>query len=454
MSNLSGLPSVDLLLQTHLAADMVAQDGRPLTLLAIRTELDEFRKQYQNGDTLPGRDDLLRRAQTRLESWLSPNLVTVINATGVILHTNLGRAPLSHSALQAVNNLAGEYSSLEFDLAQGRRGQRTANVEKYLTRLTGAEAALVVNNNAAAVMLILSSLAHRKRVIISRTQLVEIGGGFRIPEVMAQSGARLVEIGTTNRVHLTDYEEALIEPAAIVFHAHQSNFKLVGFTSQPGLDELAKLAKSWNTILVSDLGSGAILDTAQYGLAHEPTVEETLQAGVDLVCFSGDKLFGGPQAGIILGRADLIAKLRHNPLARAVRADKMCLAALQATVLHYLKDEAVREIPTWQMIAKTPEQIQARAEHWRQTLGDGEVIAGFSTVGGGSLPSEEMPTFLLALKVDQPNRFLAKLREAHPPIIARVENEQVLLDPRTVLPEQEGALLVGLLNALGRRIQS
>jgi L-seryl-tRNA(Ser) seleniumtransferase len=453
MSELRELPSVDQLLQTHSAAELIARFGRPLSLQAIRTVVDEFRQQYRSGDTLPGREDFLYRAQDKLETWTNPGMVTVINATGVILHTNLGRAPLSAAALQSVHNLAGAYSSLEFDLNQGRRGQRTASIEKLLTRLTGAEAALVVNNNAAAVLLILGSLARRKRVIISRTQLVEIGGGFRIPEVMAQSGAHLVEVGTTNRVHLADYEEALHEPAAMIFHAHQSNFKLVGFTSQPQLEELARVAKNHLALLVSDLGSGAILDTAGFGLAHEPTVAETLSAGVDLVCFSGDKLFGGPQSGIILGRADLIEKLRRNPLARALRADKMSLAALQATTLHYLKDEAVTAIPIWQMIAKTPEQLRARAEYWRQALGEGEVIAGRSTVGGGSLPTEEMPTFLLALTVNQPNRFLARLREAHPPIIARIENERVVFDPRTILAEQEGAFTVGLLNALGRRIQ-
>jgi L-seryl-tRNA(Ser) seleniumtransferase len=266
---------------------------------------------------------------------------------------------------------------------------------------------------------------------------------------MKQSGAKLVEVGTTNRIHLADYEEALAGSAGLVMHVHRSNFKIVGFTEEPELKEIANLAHLHGVLLVDDLGSGALLPTERYGLAHEPTVQESLAAGADLVCFSGDKLLGGPQAGIILGRSDLLAKIKKHPLARAVRADKTTLAALSATLLHYLRDEAEREIPVWRMIALTPKQIKASAGRWSAELRQGEVVAGLSTVGGGSLPGESLPTWLLALEVKTPDKVLEKLRRQQPPVIARTEDERILIDPRTVLPEQEGALLVNLSNVLG-----
>jgi L-seryl-tRNA(Ser) seleniumtransferase len=319
-----------------------------------------------------------------------------------------------------------------------------------LKQLTGAEAALVVNNNAAALLLCLSALARRKRVIIARSQLVEIGGGFRIPDVLAQSGAKLVEVGTTNRVHPEDFAQALEQPAALVMRAHHSNFKIVGFTTEPGLQEMVKLAHARGALFLDDLGSGALLDTQPYGLSHEPMVQESLKAGADLVCFSGDKLLGGPQAGIILGKADLIARIKKHSLARAVRADKLCLAALSATLMHYLKDEAEREIPVWRMISTPPEKIRERAVAWREAIGEGEVVTGQSTVGGGSLPEEVLPTWLLEIKIASPDRSIERLRKASPPVIARVENERILFDPRTVLPEQEGAFLAGLRAVFGR----
>jgi L-seryl-tRNA(Ser) seleniumtransferase len=455
-ARLRDLPSVEQLLQTQKAASLVAAYGRPQTLEAIRSVLAELRARLiaekDQESSVIDRLQLLDAVSDRLDSWLHPTLLPVINATGVVLHTNLGRAPLSRAAMQAVQNVSLGYSNLEFDLQRGMRGSRLVHAEALLQRLTGAEAALVVNNNASALLLALTALARRQRVVIARSQLIEIGGGFRIPDVMSQSGARLVEVGTTNRTHVQDYEDAMQDPCAVVMRAHHSNFKIIGFTTEPSLAELAEVAQRHKAILLDDLGSGVLLDTARFGLAHESTVFESLQAGADLVCFSGDKLLGGPQAGILLGRADLIARLKKHPLARAVRADKLCLAALSATLLHYLKDEAEREIPIWQMIATTPAQIQARARFWCERLGAGQVIPGHSTVGGGSLPEETLPTFLLALSGYQPNRLLARLRAANPPIIARVEEEQVVLDPRTVLHDQEGALLVGLKNVLGGRI--
>jgi len=433
MNSLRDLPSVESLLQS--SGKLIDVYGRPLTLDALRSTLDDIRERFKQDlqTVLPSTDLILSQAESYLSAWTAATLVPVINASGVILHTNLGRAPLSDSALRAMDEVSRYYSNLEYDLPKGQRGSRLFHAESILQKLTGAEAAVVVNNNASAVLLLLAALANKKRVVISRTQLVEIGGGFRVPDVMKQSGAKLVEVGATNKVRLSDYVEALEEPAALVMRAHRSNFKIVGFTEEPGLRKIVEAAHSANVPVVDDLGSGALLDTEKYGLAHEPTVQESLAAGVDLVCFSGDKLLGGPQAGIILGKKELIDKIKKHPLARAVRADKTCLAALNATLLHYLKDEAQREIPIWRMISLTPDQLKVRAEAWRDALALGEVIESQSTVGGGSLPEESLSTFVLSLTVKSPDKFLRKLREGNPPIIARTENDKVLLDPRTVL---------------------
>ena len=450
MTILRNLPSVERLLQTRIAAEMIASFGRTLTLDALRFTLDDIRDRVKSEQmtTVPSIDLILADAESRLGAWTKPTLLPVINATGVILHTNLGRAPLSDASIRAMDAVSRGYSNLEYDLEKGSRGSRLTHAESALKKLTGAQAAVIVNNNASAVMLLLAALANRKRVVISRTQLVEIGGGFRVPDVMKQSGAKLVEVGTTNRVHLSDYEEALNDSPALVMHAHRSNFKIIGFTEEPPLEDIVNAAHIAGVPVVSDLGSGALLDTANYGLVHEPTVQETLAAGVDLVCFSGDKLLGGPQAGLIVGNGELIAKIRKHPLARAVRADKTCLAGLSATLLHYLKDEADREIPIWRMMCLTLKQVKGRAEAWKMALGRGEVLEGESTVGGGSLPGESFKTYLLVLDVKSPDKAMKRLREQNPPIIARTENDRLLLDPRTVLPEQEGALIVGLKNSL------
>ncbi len=444
MDSLRSLPSVEQLLQTPAVLELVASYGRPLTLDAVRQALEEARQQFPQTGNIPNSSELVDRANNLIEESVRPTLTPVINASGVILHTNLGRAPLSRTALQAAQLAALSYTNLEFDLRNGKRGSRLLHAEALLCRLTGAEAAVVVNNNAAAVMLVLTALARRRAVVIARSQLVEIGGGFRIPDVMKQSGARLVEVGTTNRIHLYDYEAALEEKPVLFMRAHRSNFQIVGFTSEPELVEIVHVARNAGLPLLDDLGSGSLLDTAQYGLGHEPMVQESVQAGADLVCFSGDKLLGGPQAGIIVGRADLVAKLKKHPLARAIRADKLCLSALTATLLHYLKDEAVREIPVWRMIARQVEEIRLVAQRWAHELGAGEVVPGESTVGGGSLPGETLPTFLLALHVRNPSRFLERLRSLESPVIARTQDDLVLVDPRTVLPEEENTLLAGL----------
>ena len=460
MTTLRNLPSVEQILQTESAAHLIARFGRPLTVAAIRFILDETRTRFKSGliTDLPLTDLILTQAESTLTAWTKPTLIPVINASGVILHTNLGRAPLSDATIRAMEIVSRGYSTLEYDLEKGQRGSRLIHAESLLQKLTGAEGVVIVNNNASAVLLVLSALANRKRVVISRSQLVEIGGGFRIPDVMKQSGAKLVEVGTTNKVHISDYEEALIETTGLLMRAHRSNFKLVGFTEEPGLKDIVEIAHKAGVPVVDDLGSGALYDTAKYGLAHEPTVQESLQAGVDIVCFSGDKLLGGPQAGIIIGKANLIAKIKKHPLARAVRADKACLAGLSATFLHYLKDEAEREVPILKMMSLTLEQVQGRAEAWAAELGQGLtpsnvealVVAGESTVGGGSLPGESMPTMLLSLEVRSAEKFLRSLRRNDPPLIARTENDKVLLDPRTVLPAQEAALLVALKNLLNK----
>lgn len=437
MDDFRDIPSVDLILQQKPAKPLLEQYSRSLVLKAVRETLDSIRAGIKNSEKIPSAEQIVQNTELLLADWLQPSLLPVINASGVILHTNLGRAPLSRETQAAMQAAAANYSNLEYDLTAGKRGSRSIHAASLLQRLTGAESALVVNNNAAAVLLVLSALASKKRVIISNSQLIEIGGGFRVPDVMRQSGAKLVAIGTTNRVHLADYEQALQEPAALVLTAHHSNFKIIGFSTEPELADIAAAAHQAGVWLVNDLGSGALLDTADFGLGHEPTVQESLAVGADVICFSGDKLLGGPQAGIIIGREKLLDKIKHHPLARAVRADKLCLAGLSATLIHYLKGEALLKIPVWQMISMDVDLIHQRAEAWKKALGFGNVTQGKSMIGGGSLPEESLPTWLLLLAAPNPNKTLARLRALPLPLIARIENDRVALDPRTVFPEQD-----------------
>jgi L-seryl-tRNA(Ser) seleniumtransferase len=387
---------------------------------------------------------------------LEGSLREVINASGVILHTNLGRAPLSREAAEAVQRVSGLYNNLEYDLESGERGSRMSHVSDIVARLSGAEAALVVNNNAAAVFMALSAFARDREVILSRGQAVEIGGSFRIPDVMTQSGAKLVEVGTTNKTYIRDYEAAITPQTAMLMRVHSSNFKVIGFTHSASLEEMAQLAEERGLILVDDLGSGTFMDTARYGLAHEPTVPESIRAGAHLVTFSGDKLLGGPQAGLIAGKKALIDRLKKHPLARALRVDKMTIAALQVTLQHYLKDEAERKIPVWQMMSRSTESLKRQAESWRERLAQSwpgaATLEGLSTVGGGSLPGEVVPTWLLALPVPpgrSADNLTAQLRHHRPPVVGRVERETLLFDPRTVLPDQE-EILLGALEKLVR----
>jgi len=446
---LRSLPSVDRLLQTEEASQLISIFGRSLTVKVIRETINAARSSIQEDGALPLPETLLEDSRKTLQRWTAPTLHPVINATGVIIHTNLGRSPLSRAAREALLDISQGYNTLEYDLARGKRGKREKHCEEWLTQLSNAEAALVVNNNAAAVLLALTALAKRKPVLISRSQLIEIGGGFRIPDVMRQSGAKLVEVGTTNRTHLSDFEAAIEDRTGLILQIHHSNFKIVGFTTEPSLAELVNLGNRFEIPVMHDLGSGALIDTVQFGLGHEPTVQESIRDGADIVAFSGDKLIGGPQAGILLGKKAFIDKLRRHPLARAVRPDKLCLAALATTLLHYLKDEALEEIPIWRMISTPLDQIKERAQRWANHLGYGEVLESQSTVGGGSLPDETLPTWTLALAVKKPNAFSNQLRRGPNPIISRIEGDLVILDPRTILPEQEEIVL----NALAKQLE-
>lgn len=442
------LPAVDALLRTPELAHLAATIGDAMLAEAVRAVLTNARRAIAAGEVAPAFDAWPHLVQQHLEEALAPSLRPVINATGVIIHTNLGRAPLSAAALAAVQRMAAGYSTLEYDLVAGGRGSRHDHARRLLCELTGAEDAMVVNNNAAAVYLALSALCQGREVLISRSQLVEIGGGFRIPDVLRQSGARLVEVGTTNRTHLHDFIYAVSAESAAIMRVHGSNFKQLGFVTMPSLAELTAAAHARGLLLIDDLGSGTLIDTAAYGLAPEPTVQQSVAAGADIITFSGDKLLGGPQAGIVVGRTEHVERLQRHPMARALRVDKLTLAALEATLYSYRHGRAVQEIPVWRMIAATIADLQARAAGWQTFLAAQNIVAevhpGESAVGGGSLPGETLPTALLAIDHPAPDLVAAALRRQLTPVICRIQQDRLLFDPRTVLPEQEETLLTTL----------
>ncbi|MBN1284769.1 MAG: L-seryl-tRNA(Sec) selenium transferase [Anaerolineae bacterium] len=449
------LPGVHRLLDAPAVQPLITQHGRRTVTAATQAVLDETRRALaEGGEAAAAFDEAALVAQIAgvLAAEQRRALQPVINATGVVIHTNLGRTPLSAAAQAAVSMVARGYSNLEYRLDAGQRGGRGEAVETMLCELTGAAAALVVNNAAAAVLLMLSALAKGGEVVISRGQLIEIGGGFRIPEVMAQSGARLVEVGTTNRTRTGDYEAALGADTRMIFAAHRSNFRIVGFHEEPDVGALAELAHAHGLPMVHDVGSGALLDTAAFGLPHEPTVPESIEAGADVVVFSGDKLLGGPQAGCIVGRAAWVESLRRHPLARAARIDKYCLAGLGATLKHYVEGEAAEKVPVWRLLGRTPEALEATATQWVEALAargvGADVLPARSMVGGGSLPEESLPTFVVALRHDRPDALMARLREGQPPVIARILDDRLALDPRTVFDWQTGALLDGVAAAV------
>ena len=417
---LRDLPSVD---------DLARGVDDPLAVQAARDVLARARDEIRAGRE-PG--DLLARLRDELADARRPSLRRVLNATGVLVHTNLGRAPLAEEALERVSVAGRGYSNLELDLAIGARGSRQDHVAALLQRLTGAEAALVVNNNAAALLLAVAALAEGREVLASRGELIEIGDGFRIPEVLERSGARLVEVGTTNRTRAGDYERALRDETALLLRVHQSNFRLVGFTERPTLRELADVAHTHELPLLDDLGSGALVD-----LGDEPTARAALEQGADLVCFSGDKLLGGPQAGIVLGRVELVERLRRHPLHRALRIDKLSLAALEGTLLLYLEPgRALREVPVLRMLHESPATIRARAARLASALG-GEVEETVARVGGGALPLTELPSFACALE----ESLAEPLRLGDPPVVGIVRDGRLLLDCRTLGDDELDAVI-------------
>ena len=446
------LPSVDRLISEEGIKQLEGTYPHELLVELVRQRLERERLSIAAGNPCLSIDEIIASIRAQLRQLESPSLRPVVNATGVILHTNLGRAPLSQEAAAAMDTVARGYANLELDLDSGTRGSRHTHIEQILCQLTGAEAALVVNNNASAVLLGLTALARRKEVVVSRGQAIEIGGGFRIPDVMRQSGAKLVEVGTTNCTYAADYEQAVNPRTAALMRVHASNFQVTGFTYSVTLEELVTLGRQYDLPVFDDLGSGCFLDTTTFGLDPEPMVQQSVAIGSGLIFFSGDKLVGGPQAGIIVGGKQLVDRLKKHPLARAVRIDKVRLAGLAATLIHYLKGEAVKKIPVWRMISTPLEEIDRRARTWAEALGDlAGIIDGETMVGGGSLPGGTLPTRLVAIgsegkrKIQSTAHVLSqKLRCQQIPIIGRISGNVLLLDPRSVLPEEDEVVLQAL----------
>ena len=445
------LPSVEAIL-TDLD-DIIHTYDRSWVVDLVRSQLKTARELIKSGDQNIKGQDIADGVRDSVKWLTQPVPRQIINATGVVIHTNLGRSPLSEESIESIKQAAIGYSDLELDLATGRRGSRQAHVQQLLSQLTGAEASLVVNNNASAILLGLSALALGKSVVVSRGEAVEIGGGFRIPDVLLQSGASLSEVGTTNRTYISDYERAINDDTGAFLKAHASNFRVEGFTASVEPLELVALGTKHGIPVLHDVGSGCFLNTEDYGMAHEPTPQESVRAGVGLTFFSGDKLLGGPQAGIVVGSRSLISVLERHPLARAVRIDKLSLASLTMTLQHYLLNESEKKIPIWRMISASAEDIKDRANLLKEGLEvHSTVVESRSPIGGGSLPGETLPSWVLAIHCAETaggaDRVLNNLRMCDKPVIGRIADEQVLLDPRTVLPEQDADLKRSLRLAL------
>ena len=436
------LPAVEKLLASQEIKPLVVRYSHALVVNAIQKTLAAFRSGISSGQVVPSHQDLVARITCFLNEQWPGFLSPVINATGVILHTNLGRAPLSSATTEALAGLGGSYLNLENDLDTGERGVRMHELRRLLIAITGAEDALVVNNNAAAVLLILVALANNRQAVVSRGELVQIGGGFRVPDIMAQSGVVLKEVGTTNQTTVDDYVQAISEDTALLLKVHPSNFIQRGFVHEASLAELIELGRKHGLPLVYDSGSGALLDTAAYGLRHEPTVQEALRDGVDLITFSGDKLLGGPQSGIIVGRSVYIQALLKHPFLRVVRLDKLSAIALAVTLRHYLNNEATAQVPVWRMMALPVKEIRRRTEAVAALVKIAgisvEIKAGQSKIGGGALPEETLPTTLLTLKLNcKIESFARRLRLSNPPLLTRIEEGRIVIDMRTVLAEQD-----------------
>ncbi len=447
VERLRAIPSVEAILHWDSVAPWIERLGRNVVVDEVRAVTEEVRGEIRAGrltlKEIPR--EIERRLRARLEAFEHPSLRRVINATGVILHTNLGRAPLGRAALSALERIGGAYSNLEYDLARGERGRREVHCQDVLSRLLGVEAALVVNNNAAAVLLVLNTLAEGGEVIVSRGELIEIGGAFRLPEIMEKSGAILREVGTTNRTRLSDYERAITDRTRLILRAHWSNFRIIGFTERPSLRDLVALAHRHGLPCYEDLGSGCLVDLSPWGIPDEPAVPRALAEGVDVCSFSGDKVLGGPQAGIIVGRREIIERLARNPLMRVVRPDKLTLAALEATLRLYVSGRT-EDIPALRMIAMSPSELRRRAQRLARQVkrAVGEMLRvrlreGTSVIGGGAAPEAKLPTTLIAVAHPElsAEELEARLRAHDPPIIARIEQEEVVLDLRAVFPEEE-----------------
>jgi L-seryl-tRNA(Ser) seleniumtransferase len=459
------IPSVDEILSKPEIADLLKVHPRTVVVESIRRGLRRFREDLRHQEDLSKLEDasfsfehLYPLFQREIELQVQPRLRRVINASGVVIHTNLGRSPLHPSALQHIMEISKSYSNLEYDLDRGERGSRYSHVEEILCRLSGAESAMVVNNNAGAVLLALNTLSEGREAIVSRGELVEIGGAFRIPDVMKRSGALLNEVGTTNRTHLSDYQNAIGSQTAMLLKVHTSNFRVMGFTSDVPLQDLVQLGKQYEIPVMDDLGSGCLMDLAQYGLEKEPTVQEVVRTGVDVVTFSGDKLLGGPQAGIILGKKEVLDLVKANPLTRALRIDKLTLAALESTLLLYLDEKrAKEEIPILRMLTLNQKQLKRRGRRLLKRLAgviEEEIHLtlreDISQVGGGALPLQKLPTIVLAIQSPRfsVNDLEKKLRKGEPPIISRISKDELILDMRTVFDEEIPLLALGLEKAL------
>ncbi len=449
MRDLRSIPSVESVLSDRALADTLASHARRLVLAAVRAVLEEEREAILKGGAPTGRLDLIERIAERVRLEGLSAIRRVVNATGVILHTNLGRAPMSAEAAAAMRDVAAGYCNLEYDLAEGMRTRRGVHAERMLAELAGSEDALVVNNNAAAVMLILNSLADGRDVIVSRGELIEIGGTFRLPDIMRKSGARLVEVGTTNKTYISDYERAVCEKTGLILKAHRSNYSIVGFSAEASLDELTALGERAGVPVAYDLGSGAVMDLRELGRGEEPAVKASVAAGASVVSFSGDKLLGGPQAGLIVGRSSAVALLRENPLARAFRVDKCFLAALERTLDAYLRGDW-EKLPAVRALLASKADLSAKVRRIKRGLSaigprlTVEVAEGESEAGGGSLPQYPIATKVIRMKLNgmSADSFAAKLRGAEPPVIPRIQDDWVIVDPRTVLDRQEEKWIV------------
>ncbi|MBU5225486.1 L-seryl-tRNA(Sec) selenium transferase [Clostridium senegalense] len=439
------LPKIDELLKEPLIQKEIDITYRVLVVDSLREAIDKFRRNIlENKINDFESEDVLNYALGILTRKKQHNLRRVINATGTVIHTNLGRSLLSSDAVKNAMEVASRYNNLEYDIKEGKRGSRYSHIEELIIKITGAEAAIVVNNNAAAIMLVLDTLSKNKEVIVSRGQLVEIGGSFRVPEVMKFSGAKLIEVGTTNRTHLYDYEDNINENTGILLKVHTSNFKICGFTEEVELDELVKLGEKKEIPVVEDIGSGVLVDFTKYGFTHEPTVQDSIKKGVDIVTFSGDKMLGGPQAGIIVGKKKYIQAMKKNQLTRALRIDKMTLAGLEGTLRHYLDEkDAIKNIPTLNMILASKDEMKKKAIRFRKKLRNAvkdfkfDIEEDYSMVGGGSMPTEKIPTYVIKVKNESISvgEIEKKLRLNEVPIIGRVFDNEFIIDIRTVFEE-------------------